>query len=266
MIVAVNSAGDRPAWQPEFRERYDGFWADGEAKGVNFSPLVAIELARRMVTTSQDMDERGAGLLLLGNALGGLGERETGTARLEEAAAAYRAALEQFTRDRVPLDWARTQSGLGTALGRLGERESGTARLERAVAAYRAALEEWTRDRVPLDWARTQMNLGNALWRLGERESGTARLEQAVAAYRAALEERTRDRVPLEWARTQMNLGNALLRLGERESGTARLEQAVAAWDACLTVTVTVWPAERVQQVRARRDSAQSEIERRSKG
>ena len=55
--------------------------------------------------------------------------------------AAYRAALEERSRERVPLDWAMTQNNLGTALTRLGERESGTARLEEAVAAYRAALE-----------------------------------------------------------------------------------------------------------------------------
>jgi hypothetical protein len=35
--------------------------------------------------------------------------------------AAYRAALEEMTRARVPLDWARTQNNLGTALGTLGE-------------------------------------------------------------------------------------------------------------------------------------------------
>jgi hypothetical protein len=50
----------------------------------------------------------------------------------------------QFTRDRVPLQWATTQNNLGTALQTLGERESGTARLEEAVAAYRVALEERT--------------------------------------------------------------------------------------------------------------------------
>jgi tetratricopeptide (TPR) repeat protein len=98
----------------------------------------------------------------LGTALWTLGSRESGTARLEEAVVAYRAALGELTRDRVPLDWAQTQTNLGTALERLGERESGTARLEDAVAAYRAALEERTRDRVPLQWARTQINLGNA--------------------------------------------------------------------------------------------------------
>ena len=67
----------------------------------------------------------------LGLVLMRLGERESGTAHLEEAIAAYRAALEEQTRDRVPLDWAMTQTNLGTALWRLGERESGTVHLDR---------------------------------------------------------------------------------------------------------------------------------------
>ena len=57
-----------------------------------------------------------------------LGERESGTARLEEAVAAYREALKEWTRERVPLEWATTQNNLGNALRALGERESGTAR------------------------------------------------------------------------------------------------------------------------------------------
>ena len=145
-------------------------------------------------------------------------------ASLVDAITLYRQCLDLSPRDRVPLDWARTQNNLGNALWTLGERESGTARLEEAVSAYRAALEEWTRERVPLEWATTQNNLGNALSTLGERESGTARLEEAVAAYRAALEEWTRERVPLDWARTQNNLGDALCtpwRAGERD-GAAR--------------------------------------------
>ena len=56
----------------------------------------------------------------LGNALSTLGERESGTARLEEAVTAYRAALEERTRERVPLDWAMTQNNLGNALSTLG--------------------------------------------------------------------------------------------------------------------------------------------------
>ena len=160
-----------------------------------------------------------------------LGERESGTARLEEAVAAYREALKEWTRERVPLQWATTQNNLGLALTTLGERESGTARLDEAVAAYREALKEWTRERVPLAVGHDPEQPGHRAYeRWGERESGTARLDEAVAAYRAALEERTRERVPLDWAMTQNNLGNALARLGERESGTARLEEAVAAY------------------------------------
>jgi hypothetical protein len=51
-----------------------------------------------------------------------------------------RAALEERTRERVPLDWAMTQYNLGNALEELGERESGTGRLEEAVAAFNACL------------------------------------------------------------------------------------------------------------------------------
>jgi hypothetical protein len=52
-----------------------------------------------------------------------LAARESGTARLEEAVAAYRAALEERTQERVPLDWATTQNNLGNALSTLGARE-----------------------------------------------------------------------------------------------------------------------------------------------
>jgi tetratricopeptide (TPR) repeat protein len=232
-LVALD-APQRPAWAPAFKARQDEFFKEGRHKGLNLSLLVAAALARRMLTTAATNDERGAAGNFLGIALWTLGERETGTARLEEAVAAFRAALEERTRDRVPLDWATTQNNLALALWTLGGRESGTARLEEAVAALRAALEEWTRDRVPLQWAAAQNNLGAALQTFGVRETGTARLEEAVAAYRAALEERTRDRVPFDWAATQNNLGAALQTLGGRESGTARLEEAVAAYRAAL--------------------------------
>ncbi len=85
-----------------------------------------------------------------GFALTPLGERENRSTRLEEAVFAYRAALEERTRDRAPLDWALTEINLGCALLRLGEREGSTARLKEAVVAYKAALAELTRDRVPL--------------------------------------------------------------------------------------------------------------------
>ena len=51
---------------------------------------------------------------------------------MQAAIRAYRNLLGAYPRDRVPLDWARTQNNLGNALARLGKRESGTERLEEA--------------------------------------------------------------------------------------------------------------------------------------
>jgi hypothetical protein len=48
----------------------------------------------------------------LGNALSRLGEQEGGTGHLDRAVAAYREALLEFTRERVPLKWAMTQNNL----------------------------------------------------------------------------------------------------------------------------------------------------------
>ena len=174
-----------------------------------------------------------------------IGESPRGTERLDEAVAAYRAALQEWTRDGEPLQWAQTQSNLGTALRTLGMHEittvgehvRGTTRLVEAVDAYRAALREWTRERSPLLWAQTQNNLGNVLTILGEPDDGTARLDEAVLAYRAALQEWTRERKPQDWARTQLNLGNALFFLGVRGMGTVQLEQAIVAFRASLEET-----------------------------
>jgi tetratricopeptide (TPR) repeat protein len=235
LVEAVDLVQEEP--QARFAailKAQDDYYERGRDAGINAALEVAILLAREAHARARDQDQRGGALNTLGIALRTLGERESGTAHLEEAVRAYEAALEECTRARVPLDWAMTQNNLGNALQSLGEREGGTEHLEEAVRAYQAALEERTRARVPLDWAMTQNNLGTALQALGARESATARLEEAVRAYEAALEELTRARGPLQWALIQNNLGNALRILGERESATARLKQAVQAYQFAL--------------------------------
>ena len=96
----------------------------------------------------------------LGTALSSLGELTGSGERLEEAVAAYRAALEVYTRDEMPADWAGMQNNLGTTLSMLGELTGSGERLEEAVAAYRGALEVYNRDEMPAGWAMTQNNLG----------------------------------------------------------------------------------------------------------
>jgi tetratricopeptide (TPR) repeat protein len=114
------------------------------------------------------------------------GERESGTARLYEALSAYREALQEWTRERVPLQRAETQTNLGNALRVLGEREGGTARLEEAVSAFREALQENTRERVPLQWAKCTGNQGVAMMLLAERRSDAGMAKLAVQQIEAA--------------------------------------------------------------------------------
>ena len=140
-IASLQHEDDPKALFEALRARRHQFYAEGRDKGVNFSLEVAIAIARREVALAHGPDETGVAQNDLGNALATLGERESGTGKLEEAVAAYREALKELTRERAPLDWARTQNNLGNALRALGQRESGTGKLEEAVAAYRAGAE-----------------------------------------------------------------------------------------------------------------------------
>src|SRR5262249_13156182 len=135
----------------------------GRDRGSNVHLIALIILRRKLLDAASSDDERGIAQDNLGSALWTLGERESGTTRLDEAVAAYRDALKERTRERVPLDWAMTQNNLGSALWTLGEREGDTARLEEAVAADRDALKERTRERVPLQRAATQNKLCTAV-------------------------------------------------------------------------------------------------------
>ena len=225
---------DHAARANEYNQAWTEWYERGRDKGLNLDLAVAIEIARLSAMSAAKSGSASVALIQLGNTLQVLGRRERGTERLTESVAIYREALEEWTRERKPLQWAMTQSNLGNTLLALGERESGTERLMEAVAAYRAALEECTCEQHPLHWANAKSNLGNALCALGERESGTERLMESVSAYRAALEVWSRERAPAYRALAQNNLGNALRILGEREGGTERLIESVAAHRAAL--------------------------------
>jgi tetratricopeptide (TPR) repeat protein len=171
-----------------------------------------------------------------------------GTARkkvlLRQATAAFRAALEVFTREAAPSEWAQCQYDLGSALYGQALLAEGTARTlrEEAVAAYRAALEVHTWEHTHTDRATNQRFLGLMLCELVDITEGEGRaelLEQAATAFRAALGGFTRETTPSEWAATQFNLGNILADQASLAEGAARvalLDQAVGAHRAALEV------------------------------
>src|SRR5208337_4688034 len=69
-----------------------------------------------------------------------LAVRESGSVRLEEAVASYRNALEVFTRDRAPLQWANSLSNLGGLLRDQGDLAGALQLFERARATYEEIL------------------------------------------------------------------------------------------------------------------------------
>lgn len=83
----------------------------------------------------------GVALTSRGVALRSLGARGDDEA-LREAVAAYRAALEEFMRERVPVRWAITQNNLGTALRLQAERARDCGLVAEALIAIDGAIEE----------------------------------------------------------------------------------------------------------------------------
>jgi tetratricopeptide (TPR) repeat protein len=135
------------------------------------------------------------------------------TGNLEQAIVHYQQALEVYTRQAFPKQWAMTQNNLGTAFAdRLQGDRAGN--LEQAIVHYQQALEVYTRQAFPEQWAMTQNNLGNAF---ADRLQGdrAGNLEQAIVHYQQALEVYTRQAFPEQWARTGYNLGLTLLDQGQ---------------------------------------------------
>ena len=170
----------------------------------------------------------------LGTAFAVLGDRDIGTRHILQAIDAYKKALEVFTPEQMPLEWASTQNSLGAAFASLGEKENSKQHLVKSIEFYNKALEVYTRDQTPMYWATTLLNLGGALTLLGKQNSSTQHLVKAVEIYEIVLEVLTSDQRPVEWAITQNNLGYTLTVLGLLENNPKRVELAVDAYNKAL--------------------------------
>jgi hypothetical protein len=75
---------------------------------------------------------------------------DSGTACLEEAVAAYRDAMQERTRQRVPLQWAYSEHGLANALAAIAVRSNDPAHLEEAIRCMNGAAEIYRGPRQPM--------------------------------------------------------------------------------------------------------------------
>ena len=131
-----------------------------------------------------DGDQRGSLWHTLGLAAGVLGDRLGQSDWLERSISAFRAALEERTRERAPLDWATTQMNLGDALWTLDKREIDAAKMEVVATILASGMDKRTgKMTAPLDG---EARADTALAPIHDRTRRSR--EQALAAIDAALE------------------------------------------------------------------------------
>jgi len=234
-------AGGRAGFE-NLRRLWNFYYERGRDKGVILDLVFAIEVMNLASARETSEIDKCSALNDIGIALSNIGEMVGESAKLEQAVAAYSAALALCSRKETPIEWATTKSNLADSLRILGTLESGTEILEKALFNCEAALGILSRDRFPFNWALTQINVGNICLTLGERNGSAAELERAVTSYGGALEVWTRDMGPDKWAMAKNGLGGALRMLGQQEFGTVRLEESVTAYEASLEE----WPREKV--------------------
>ena len=109
--------------------------------------------------------------VILADGLTTYGEQRGEADSLNEAVAAYREALKEYTQDRVPLQWATTQNNLGTALWTLGAREESSEKLEDAIKSFTLALATYQSAQVERDLSSIETAIAKAKQRLAELKS-----------------------------------------------------------------------------------------------
>jgi len=156
----------------------------------------------------------------------------------KQSIASFTSALEVFSQEDSPLEWAATQSNLGTALQALGRQESDSKLMSKSVDAYTAALLVYSRKETPEEWSIVMFQLGAAFHTYGSLLKGNRNLQKAVVSYKNALAELDADLYALELTATHNNRGAVLTHLGESEENADRIEEAIRAYETALTVSM----------------------------
>ncbi len=186
--VAATSFKASPSTWVASRAKLGGLLAELGERTNNADPIrEAVQSLRAALhVESGDSAVKARTAANLGNALVALASREPGTSNLEEALLTYRDALQMWTREDNPNEWAEAESGLGKALRLLGQREHLVDRLEQAATAFRSALEVWTQNDQPLKWAAVQVNLAGTYLDLGRMGGAKGRYTSGLEAVDAA--------------------------------------------------------------------------------
>jgi tetratricopeptide (TPR) repeat protein len=130
------------------------------------------------------------------------------TQMLEQVMNNHEAALQVYTFEHYPFQYARTYVQLGLVYQHYGVACGQKEFIERAVVCFKAALWVYDRQTFVEQWAMLQTHLGCAYIQRGQ---GKLRdnLEYAIFCHEHALQVVPRETFPTVWATAQINLGDA---------------------------------------------------------
>jgi len=171
-----------------------------------------------------------------GNALADQGYYAADDLALDNAAEAFRVAIDMSPLRRQPAEWIEAQAGLGGALVTRGDRESDPKRLEEAVDLLREAVKDLPADTPQAQRAELLSQLAYALLSLGMRETGIGSLDESAGVLLEAMSIVDFEKQPVAWARFVHRLAAAQYEAGRRTADPNALEAALATAEAALQV------------------------------
>ena len=167
------------------------------------------------------------------NLILGVANRTSGTDlksrdSLDLALAYFQRALDDWTRDRNPLEWAMTQRNIADTLSQQFGLGWNSELLHPLMAAFQDALTVYQSRSDRLDLAHVHLGIASCYEVISRYEPGRDNVVNAVNYYRKAIEEYDPRDYPDDWADAQLKLANAFRVLSFWE-GTKDIEQAIAA-------------------------------------
>jgi len=225
LVIATNTAQYMSAYKIEFRDA--------------LVPLIggASEMIKdQHKTAGWSADIRARVNLVLGIATRTSGIELKSMDSLNASVAYLQHALDDWTHDRDPLEWAIVQRNLGRTLVDQYNLKMDNGLLHSAIAAFQNAMSVYQSRSDRIDVAEIQSELGDLFEAIGRYEPGRENISKAVEYYRAALNGIDPRKFSNLWSETQIGLGNELRRLATYDKGTKDLEDSIAANRAALKV------------------------------
>ncbi len=153
----------------------------------------------------------------------------------QTALALFGSALDVFSRDKTPLEWAFVHRDRAYLRQFIAERTNNTGALQESIDDLRAALRVIGPNGFPYDWAALNNRLGLALYRLDFDNGDAETLERALVAFQNTLTVYDKRKTPNEWAEAMGHFGQVALVIGRENRDPAMLVQAVDACNAVVT-------------------------------